>query len=87
MTAATKRLRNVIGGSAGNLVEWYDWYAYTSLSLYFASAFFPWPVALIHSASRSASFWFRFSRMRSRWTCSTWPKQLAKRAVCRARSK
>ncbi|QIK77829.1 MFS transporter [Sphingomonas piscis] len=36
-----KRLRNVIGGSAGNLVEWYDWYAYTSLSLYFAAAFFP----------------------------------------------
>lgn len=36
-----RRLRNVIGGSAGNLVEWYDWYAYTALSLYFASAFFP----------------------------------------------
>jgi MHS family alpha-ketoglutarate permease-like MFS transporter len=36
-----RRLRNVIGGSAGNLVEWYDWYAYTALSLYFASVFFP----------------------------------------------
>jgi MFS transporter, MHS family, alpha-ketoglutarate permease len=36
-----RRLRNIIGGSAGNLVEWYDWYAYTSLSLYFASSFFP----------------------------------------------
>jgi MHS family alpha-ketoglutarate permease-like MFS transporter len=35
------RLRNIIGGSAGNLVEWYDWYAYTSLSLYFAAEFFP----------------------------------------------
>jgi MHS family alpha-ketoglutarate permease-like MFS transporter len=36
-----RRLRNVIGGSAGNLVEWYDWYAYTALSLYFAASFFP----------------------------------------------
>jgi MHS family alpha-ketoglutarate permease-like MFS transporter len=40
-TAARHRLRNIIGGSAGNLVEWFDWYAYTSLSLYFAAAFFP----------------------------------------------
>ncbi|MEO7241007.1 MAG: MFS transporter [Sphingomicrobium sp.] len=39
--AARHRLRNIIGGSAGNLVEWFDWYAYTSLSLYFAAAFFP----------------------------------------------
>jgi len=36
-----KRLKSIIGGSAGNLVEWYDWYAYTSLSLYFAASFFP----------------------------------------------
>jgi MHS family alpha-ketoglutarate permease-like MFS transporter len=36
-----RRLKNIIGGSAGNLVEWYDWYAYTSLSLYFAASFFP----------------------------------------------
>jgi MFS transporter, MHS family, alpha-ketoglutarate permease len=28
-------------GSLGNLVEWYDFYAYTAFSLYFASAFFP----------------------------------------------
>lgn len=35
------RLKSIIGGSAGNLVEWYDWYAYASLSLYFAPVFFP----------------------------------------------
>jgi MHS family alpha-ketoglutarate permease-like MFS transporter len=41
VTDFRRRLRNIIGGSAGNLVEWYDWYAYTSLSLYFAASFFP----------------------------------------------
>ncbi len=35
------RLRSIIGGSAGNLVEWYDWYAYSAFSLYFSKAFFP----------------------------------------------
>lgn len=35
------RIRNIVGGSAGNMVEWYDWYAYTVLTAYFAPAFFP----------------------------------------------
>jgi MHS family alpha-ketoglutarate permease-like MFS transporter len=35
------RLKAIIGGSAGNLVEWYDWYAYSAFSLYFANSFFP----------------------------------------------
>ncbi|NIJ55931.1 MFS transporter [Dyadobacter arcticus] len=35
------RLKAIIGGSAGNLVEWYDWYAYSAFSLYFANTFFP----------------------------------------------
>lgn len=35
------RLKSIIGGSIGNLVEWYDWYAYSAFSLYFSSAFFP----------------------------------------------
>ncbi len=30
-----------MGGSVGNLVEWYDWYVYSAFSLYFAKAFFP----------------------------------------------
>ena len=41
MANAAKRLRSIIGGSAGNFVEWYDWFAYASLSIYFAPAFFP----------------------------------------------
>lgn len=37
----TKRLRSILGGSAGNLVEWYDWYVYSAFSLWFAPVFFP----------------------------------------------
>lgn len=40
MTPA-RRLRNILGGSAGNLVEWFDWYAYAAFTLYFAPVFFP----------------------------------------------
>ena len=35
------RIRSILGGSIGNLVEWYDWYVYSAFSLYFASVFFP----------------------------------------------
>ena len=35
------RLKNIVGGSAGNLVEWFDWYAYSALAIYFAPVFFP----------------------------------------------
>jgi MHS family alpha-ketoglutarate permease-like MFS transporter len=35
------RLKAIMGGSIGNLVEWYDWYAYSAFSLYFAGSFFP----------------------------------------------
>ncbi|MES2829714.1 MAG: MFS transporter [Bacteroidota bacterium] len=36
-----KKLKAIIGGSAGNLVEWYDWYAYSAFSIYFSASFFP----------------------------------------------
>jgi len=34
MTA--RRLRNILGGSAGNFVEWFDWFAYTAFAIYFS---------------------------------------------------
>jgi MFS transporter, MHS family, alpha-ketoglutarate permease len=36
-----QRFISIIGGSAGNLVEWYDWFAYASFAIYFAPVFFP----------------------------------------------
>ena len=35
------RLKSIIGGATGNLVEWYDWYVYAAFALYFAPHFFP----------------------------------------------
>lgn len=35
------RLRSILGGSIGNLIEWYDWYVYSAFTLYFAPVFFP----------------------------------------------
>jgi MHS family alpha-ketoglutarate permease-like MFS transporter len=40
-TTAWQRLRNILGGSAGNFVEWFDWFAYASFAIYFSKAFFP----------------------------------------------
>jgi MFS family permease len=36
-----QRLRAILAGCAGNLIEWYDFYVYAFTSLYFAQAFFP----------------------------------------------
>jgi MHS family alpha-ketoglutarate permease-like MFS transporter len=36
-----RRIKAIFVGSAGNLVEWYDFYAYAAFALYFAGAFFP----------------------------------------------
>lgn len=35
------RLYSIIGGSAGNVIEWYDFLAYSIFSIYFSQAFFP----------------------------------------------
>ena len=36
-----RRVKAIFIGSIGNLVEWYDFYAYAAFALYFASSFFP----------------------------------------------
>ena len=34
-----RRLKNIFGGSIGNLIEWYDFYVYNAFALYFAKFF------------------------------------------------
>lgn len=36
-----RRIKAILVGSSGNLVEWYDFYVFTAFALYFAEAFFP----------------------------------------------
>ncbi len=36
-----QRIWGILGASSGNLVEWFDFYVYSYLSLYFAHLFFP----------------------------------------------
>lgn len=38
---SARKLKAIFGGSIGNLVEWYDWYAYSAFSIYFSASFFP----------------------------------------------
>lgn len=40
-TDVKRRIKAIVGGSIGNLVEWYDWYAYSAFALYFSPVFFP----------------------------------------------
>jgi MHS family alpha-ketoglutarate permease-like MFS transporter len=40
-TDVRRRVSAIFVGSVGNLVEWYDFYAYSAFALYFAGAFFP----------------------------------------------
>ncbi len=53
LAGAARRLKAIIIGSLGNLVEWYDFYVYSAFSLYFANSFFPGddPVAQMLSSA------------------------------------
>ncbi|KAB7648766.1 MFS transporter [Polymorphobacter fuscus] len=54
--AKPSQARQLFGGAAGNLVEWYDWYAYSAFALYFAPAFFPKGDALAQALNTAAIF-------------------------------
>jgi MHS family alpha-ketoglutarate permease-like MFS transporter len=54
------RLRSILIGSVGNLVEWYDFYVYAAFSLYFAPEFFPDGDELAQQLSVALIFAFGF---------------------------
>ncbi len=47
---------NIIKGSLGNMVEWFDWYIYASFEVYFAHSFFPGSSRLAGLISTAAVF-------------------------------
>jgi MHS family alpha-ketoglutarate permease-like MFS transporter len=55
-SVAPGRLRSIVGGSAGNLVEWYDWYVYSAFALYFAPVIFPKASATAQLLNAAAIF-------------------------------
>ncbi|NIJ09101.1 MHS family alpha-ketoglutarate permease-like MFS transporter [Sphingomonas vulcanisoli] len=54
------RVRSILGGAAGNLVEWFDWYVYSAFSLYFAPVFFPGGDPAAQFLKTASVFWAGF---------------------------
>ena len=50
------RMRAIIAGSAGNLIEWYDFYVYAFTALYFSGSFFPKSEPLVQIMATSGIF-------------------------------
>lgn len=55
-TSERRVISNVLKGSIGNLIEWYDWYVYAAFSVYFAKEFFPDGDATAQLLSTAAVF-------------------------------
>ncbi|MFO1137060.1 MAG: MFS transporter [Rhodoblastus sp.] len=51
-----RRIKAILIGSVGNLVEWYDFYAYSAFALYFAGSFFPKSDPVAEQLSAAAVF-------------------------------
>src|SRR4249919_547337 len=55
-----RRVKAIFIGSIGNLVEWYDFYAYAAFALYFASSFFPGHDPVVQQLNAAVLFAFGF---------------------------
>lgn len=73
---------NVLRGSIGNLVEWYDWYVYTAFGVYFAQVFFPKgdPVAQLLSTAAVFSVGF-LMRPLGGWALGWYADRFGRRAA------
>src|SRR5579859_4790028 len=77
-----KRIKAILGGSAGNLVEWYDWFAYSSTSLYFAAHFFPKGDAVAQQLQTAAIFAAGFvARPAGAWLMGVYADRRGRRAA------
>jgi MFS family permease len=50
------RIKAILAASAGNLVEWYDFYVYALAAFYFSAAFFPNSEPLVQLIATSGIF-------------------------------
>jgi MHS family alpha-ketoglutarate permease-like MFS transporter len=58
--ATVRRLKAIFVGSVGNLIEWYDFYAYSAFALYFAGSFFPGNDPVVQQLNAALLFAFGF---------------------------
>lgn len=76
------RLKAILGGSAGNFVEWYDWFAYASFSIYFAPVFFPKGDATAQYMQTAAVFALGFvARPIGAWLMGLYADRAGRRAA------
>ena len=76
------RIRAIMGGAAGNLVEWYDWFAYSSFALYFAPHFFPKGDTTAQLMQAAAVFWVGFlARPLGAWLTGLYADRAGRRAA------
>ncbi len=76
------RARAILGGSAGNLVEWYDWFAYAAFTLYFAPAFFPKGDQTVQLLQAAAVFFLGFvARPIGAWLMGLYADHAGRRAA------
>src|SRR3989442_3655720 len=59
-TDVRRRVKAILIGSIGNLVEWYDFYAYAAFALYFANSFFPGHDPVVQQLNAAVLFAFGF---------------------------
>jgi len=59
-TDVRRRVKAIFIGSVGNLVEWYDFYAYAAFALYFAGSFFPGTDPVVQQLNAAMLFAFGF---------------------------
>ena len=76
------RAKARLGGSAGNLVEWYDWFAYAAFTLYFAPAFFPKGDQTVQLLQAAAVFFLGFvARPIGAWLMGMYADHAGRRAA------
>ncbi|MEG3879462.1 MFS transporter, partial [Microcoleus sp. herbarium7] len=70
------------GGAAGNLVEWYDWYAYSAFALYFGPRFFPPGDDLAAALNSAAIFAVGFlMRPIGSWILGAWADKRGRKSA------
>ena len=81
-TGAVRRFRSIVAGSAGNLVEVYDWFAYASFAIYFAKVFFPKGDQTVQLLNAAAVFLVGFlSRPFGAWLMGLYADRRGRRAA------